>query len=189
MNLLEPIVHIAISPQAELRDFCYIKKEPDNKNSRNDNSASRIDEIDDLVNASLPLEASFTGILNSSAIAKMTKNHSRSLNQKTKTVKTVNMSIVMLKERQDELSVRKVTSVNPYKSYWLRCITNCLEADDCFEQQDPGYYIVQPFKDKLHQAVETDEDRLTLKVELDIESEAKRLAEFSSKSNKILIDL
>ena len=99
------------------------------------------------------------------------------------------MTIVMLKERLDQLSVRKVTSVNPYKSYWLRCITSCLEADDWFEQQDPGYYIVQSFKDKLNQVTESDEDRFILKVELDIEAEAKRMAEFSSKFDKILIDL
>ena len=59
----------------------------------------------------------------------------------------------MLKNMQDEFSARKVVSAHPYKSYWLKCITECLDSDDLF-QEEAGYYRVQPYRDEIQPKVE-----------------------------------
>lgn len=130
---------------------------------------------------------------NTSLVLRNSKSKIKSLGSKLKSVNNIsklNSSVVMLKERQDEYSVRKVTSVNPYKSYWMRCVSTCLNSEDIFEAFEAGYYMVQVFKDKLMtQEFESDEDKLTMKVELDIESEKFRFDEHDAKKMKILVDL
>ena len=60
-----------------------------------------------------------------------------------------NEPVIYIKDRLDEFSARKVTSLHPYKSYWLKCAITCLESDHVFVNPEIGYYIVQPYKDKI----------------------------------------
>lgn len=108
---------------------------------------------------------------------------------------------VILKDKQDEFSVRKVTSIYPYKSYWLKCILTCLEPVNVFDYSDMGYYRVQPFKEQIkldpeqmnmgeelsdwdgfEQLMQTREAMVefSVKVELDYNSELEKLKQYNS---------
>ena len=54
----------------------------------------------------------------------------------------------MLKNMQDEFTQRKVVSAHPYKSYWLKCITECLDRPDVLTEE-AGYFRVQPFREDI----------------------------------------
>jgi len=57
-------------------------------------------------------------------------------------------SNLILRDKQDDMSPRKLVSIFPYKSYWLKCINHCLERDDLFDGKwDPGYYITLSIKE------------------------------------------
>ena len=43
----------------------------------------------------------------------------------------------------DRFSTRRVQSIDPYKSYWLKCIEDCLQTKDLFDSGsnlDVGFY-------------------------------------------------
>lgn len=39
----------------------------------------------------------------------------------------------------DKYSSRRVTCITPYKSYWLKCIENCLDVDNLFSERRPSF--------------------------------------------------
>lgn len=65
---------------------------------------------------------------------------------------------VLDSQHQDRFSARKVTSIKPYKSYWLKCVENCLAQEDLYSEDKPhssfdaGYYrVILPHKKEKHQ--------------------------------------